>query len=126
MTQLDLIAAAERQMADTSLDQWDRIKCDLPLRDLQMVAHVDDYLRAHQRFGYTDVTGRELADWLRRDCLSVRPALTRCKNAGWLTQSEVSRKSRHPHEGPCEPYAPALPREAVDRAIREASKKAEK
>jgi hypothetical protein len=119
MNQAPLIDLAERVVADTSLDAYATIRAQLPLKDLLMVAHVDDYLRAHAARGYTDVTGRELADWLRRDVLTVRPRLTGAHHAGWLVTG-ATRRSRHPAERPCHPYASVLPRAAVDRAIREA------
>lgn len=117
---LDL--AARAPVAPTSREQFDRIRTHLPLRDLLMVAHVDDYCRAT---GYPNVTGLELAEWLGRAVTSVRPALTRAHKAGWLA-TKARRPSRHPLEHPCAPYQHAVPRQAIDRAItaaREATKR---
>jgi len=102
-----------RTVRPSSLSAFLEVQQSLPLRDLLIVASVDDYCKAK---GYPNVTGREAASWLGRDVTSVRPSLTRAKNAGWLVTHPV-RKSRDPREGPCEPYAVAVPREAIDRAI---------
>jgi hypothetical protein len=111
-TSLDFLSTP-RTVTASSLAAFADITPDLPLRDLLIVASVDDYCRAK---GYPDVTGRELAEWLRRDVLSVRPRLTCAKAAGWLTVHRA-RKSRDLREKSCEPYALAVPRAAVDRAI---------
>jgi hypothetical protein len=117
-----LLDLAERQMAETSLDAYAHIQKHLPLRDLLMCLHVDDYLNAHAHRGYTDVTGRELAAWLNRDVLTVRPRLTGAQQAGLLATAK-KRKSRHPAEAVCFPYYLAVPRAAVERAIRAAEQR---
>ena len=97
------------------MQAFEEVKKRLPLEDLKMVAHVDDYCRYT---GYANVTGWELASYLGRDKTHVRPALTRAKNARWLTKA-TPRASRMAGEGRCAPYRLAVPRAAVERAIRE-------
>lgn len=110
MTLFDVMAPV---IAPTSLDAYETVRKSLPVRDLLMVAHVDDYCHAT---GYANVTGWELAAWLGRDKTHVRPALTRAKNARWLTKA-TPRASRIVGELRCAPYRVALPRAAIDRAI---------
>ncbi len=115
----DTPAPEPRVIAPTSREAWDAVKQTVPLRDLLIVAAVDDYRIAHLRFEYADVTGMELADWLRRPITSVRPSLTRAEQAGYLSHG-ARRKSRHAMERPCAPYQCAVPRQAIDRAIQQA------
>ena len=118
MNQAPLIDLAERVVVDTSLDAYATIRAQLPLKDLLMVAHVDDYCRVT---GHANVTGMELARWLGRPVTSVRPRLTECCRMGYLA-SGAKRKSREMDELMCHPYACVLPRAAVDRAIEQARK----
>jgi len=116
------LADRQRVMADTSLDCFNEIRKRLPKVDLLMALHADDYCRAK---GYPDVTGMELANWLRRAVTHVRPRLTGALNAGWLVVS-IKRKSREPNERVCHPYRLTLPRAAVERAIRQVDAEARK
>lgn len=110
---MNLFDLQPRVIAPTSLDAFETVRQALPVRDLLMVAYVDDYC---QHTGYANVTGWELAVFLGRDKTHVRPALTRAKKAGWLTKA-TPRASRIVGELTCAPYRVAVPRAAIERAI---------
>lgn len=111
-----LAYAAQRQMADTSLDAWESIRQDLQAREIHVFKALHLYLEAT---GHADATGGELTEWmvkhkLAHDVNDVRPRLTGLADKGWLW-SFSKRPSRAARERPSHPYYPVLPLSALDR-----------
>lgn len=115
--QLDLLNAPARQTADTSLLAFDRLQ---PLKDLDLrwLLRVYAYLRDT---GTSDVAGGELAEHFDVSVTSTRPRLTSCYQRGWLTKGPI-RSSTVRREGSCRGYRPTVPRDAVERAQKEAQR----
>jgi hypothetical protein len=116
MTLFDL---ADRQVADTSRQAYqEQILPTLTTREIAVFLALCDYLDAT---GREDVTGGELTEWmvarrLARDVNGVRPRLTGLTDKGWLLS--LSKRRCRAYGSSAHPYAPAVPRAAVERRTR--------
>lgn len=108
--QQPLLSLEPRHMAPASLEAYDRVRDSLSARERVVMLGVFTYL---QVTGHVDVTGGELAEFLRLPVTSVRPRLTGLCEKGWLHVKPI-RASRA-GERRCEPYVPAVPRAAIER-----------
>jgi hypothetical protein len=122
MTQPDLLdhAARHHEMADTSLEQWDRIRKTLPERQHAVFELVWAYCL---RSGFTDCTSGELALATGRSVLSLRPRIHELVKAGVLDSLEP-RASRAAGEAKSHPVRPAIPLAAIERAAKTSKKAA--
>lgn len=100
-------------MADTSLEQWARIKQTLTQRELVVLEALCRYCETH-----ADATGGELAAFMGVKETRVRPRLTGLDDKGFVMTGLV-RPSRLKDEARCHPYMPMVPLAAVARALRE-------
>jgi hypothetical protein len=115
-----LLEIAERPVSPASREAWEHIQPTLTEREIEVFLLICDHLHAT---GKSDVTGGELSDWAGRSPLITRPRITGLVHKGWLASGAI-RSSRATWEGRCCPVWPVVPREAVERARRERTKRA--
>lgn len=108
-------------IADTSRAAFERILPTLSKREIETFLLLCDYC---EQTGYDNATGGELAEFAKRPVTHLRPRLTALsegtkRNPGknWI-RTLPARASRAKDEGMCHPYAPVVPRSAVERARR--------
>jgi DNA-binding MarR family transcriptional regulator len=111
--QPSLLDQPERHIADTSRAAYDHVRETLQAREFAVLFAVYGYL---ERTGHRDVTGKELADAMGVLATTTRPRLHALARRGLLVK-QPTRASRAPLETNCHPYAPTLPRAAVERAM---------
>lgn len=111
MTQPDLLEHAARTVADTSLMAYAAILPTLSQREQAVFLALCDYCDQHSQ---SDATGGELAAFMGTLTTSVRPRITGLHRKGLVLRTNI-RPSRAQYESTCHGYAPAVPREAVER-----------
>lgn len=102
----------ERVLAPASLDAYAHICETLTAREKSIALAMDRY---RLETGYDDVTGGELAEFMRTPITSVRPRLTGLVDKGWLSHAKETRLSRVKHERPAQPYKLVVPMSAIQR-----------
>lgn len=106
---MNLFDLAERQIADTSLEAYQRILPTLSKREIAVFLALCDL-----SIRYGDATGGEIAEDMGTLVTSVRPRLTGLEAKGWV-QKTPARQSRAKYEGRCHGYRHVVPKEAVER-----------
>lgn len=106
-----LLDIAARPIADTSLEAFAGLVDDLNHLERDVFYAIHAYLQAT---GYADVSGKELADWWRRDVTSVRPRVTGLYRKGYVLKGPI-RDSRV-REKRVHGVRPVVAKAAVERA----------
>lgn len=108
-----LLEIAERQVADTSLQAFARVRETLTKREIVVYRELHWYLADT---GYSDVTGGELTltcvrNKTARDVNGVRPRLTGLHDKGWLVK--LPSRTCRAYGTSAHPYAPVVPLSAL-------------
>lgn len=106
-----LFDLAPREMADTSLEAYAKIRPTLGEREWKVFEALWRYC---DQTGWHDATGMELANFLGTWPTSTRPRLTNLLAKGLVQKTDI-RRSRTTSEGRCHGYRPVVPLDAVAR-----------